>query len=101
MDQVKFQQISRVGGDRPTGPAQAKDPATGQKWEQALRQADQQLERVSQQVGQGAEPARSTDPAALQDEVRRTNEQFQQMMKLHHNLSQLYHQIHKLDSDKA
>ena len=58
MDEVKLQQITRVGGQRPAGQNQAKDPAAAQKWEQALLQADRQLDHVSRQVSAPAESAR-------------------------------------------
>lgn len=116
MDELKFQTIQPVGGQRGPERGQAKDPATGRKWEQALLDAGAQLERVSSTVtstvsspvttpagarGPAAMPGPAGDSKALQAEVQKSNEQFQQLMKLHQNLSQLYLQIHKLDSEKA
>jgi len=105
MDEVKPHNIQPT---RQTGAAQrgadrgqVKDPAAAHKWEQALQAADRQLDTVSRQVAAPARPHRAADPAALQDEVRKVNEQLQQMMKAHQNLSRLYHQIHSLDPDKA
>lgn len=101
MDEVKIHTIQPVGGQRPADRPKAKDPAGGQKWEQTLQDAYAQMDGVSKNLSGTPQASAPADPKSLQDEVRKANEQFQQMMRLHQNLSQLYHQIHKTDPDKA
>ena len=103
MDDVKLKlnHIQPVGGQRPSGRAQAKDPALARKWEQTLQEANAQMESVSKNLNGTVRGKAPADPQTIQDELRQANEQFQQMMRLHQNLAQLYHQIHKSDSEKA
>jgi hypothetical protein len=101
MDDVKIHTVQPVGERRPTERPQVKQPASGRKWEQTLQEAYAQMDGVSRNLSGSAPANAPADPKALRDEVRRANEQFQQMMKLHQNLSRLYWQIRDTDSNQA
>jgi hypothetical protein len=95
MDEIKFQNVQPLPGQKSVDRAPAKGAASAGAFEQALKQADALMDGVNQNLNSAAEQAKLDSSLTIETEFQASQRLFQQTMEVKNVLAKLFFDMNK------